>query len=57
MARDEVVARAKQVAAPFCHEVDLDSCTTSAAVLNWIMQVAGKQWATPAGAYRPRVGI
>jgi len=27
--------------------VDLERCTTSAEVLDWIMQVAGKQWATP----------
>lgn len=27
------------------YEVDLDTCTTSAAVLDWIMQIAGKTWA------------
>lgn len=28
------------------YEVDLDECGTSAAVLDWIVQVAGKIWAT-----------
>lgn len=28
------------------YAVDLETCTTSAEVLDWIMQVAGKLWAT-----------
>jgi hypothetical protein len=28
------------------YEIDLETCTTSAAVLDWIMQVAGKTFAT-----------
>jgi hypothetical protein len=28
------------------YEIDLETCTTSAQVLDWIMQVAGKTWAT-----------
>lgn len=27
------------------YEIDFERCKTSAAVLDWIMQVAGKQWA------------
>lgn len=30
---------------PYCYEVDLEGCLTSAAVLNRIAQVAGKTWA------------
>ncbi len=30
------------------YEVDLERCTTSAEVLDWIMQVASKTWATDA---------
>jgi hypothetical protein len=30
------------------YEVDLDDCLTSAEVLDWIMQVAGKTWADDA---------
>jgi hypothetical protein len=30
------------------YEVDLEHCRTSAEVLDWIMQVAGKNWATDA---------
>src|SRR6266487_1772983 len=30
------------------YEVDLDDCTTSAQVLDWMMQVAGKSWADDA---------
>lgn len=26
------------------YEIDLDSCTTSAEVLDWICQIAGKTW-------------
>ena len=29
------------------YEIDLDTCTTSPEVLDWIMQVDGKVWATP----------
>lgn len=29
-------------------EVDLDACLTAAAVLGWIVTVAGEAWATPA---------
>lgn len=29
------------------YEVDLDTCTTPAQVLDWIAQVAGKTWADP----------
>ncbi len=28
------------------YEVDLEQCRTSAAMLDWIMQIAGKLWAT-----------
>lgn len=28
------------------YAIDLDRCTTSAEVLDWIIQVAGKSWAT-----------
>ena len=30
------------------YEVDLEECTTGLDVLDWILQVAGKRWATPA---------
>ncbi len=30
---------------PGWYDVDLDQCTTSAGVLDWIIQVAQKQWA------------
>jgi hypothetical protein len=30
------------------YEVDLERCPTAAAVLDWIAQVQGKGWATPA---------
>ena len=30
------------------YEIDLDACRTSAAVANWIFQVAGKTWAAAA---------
>jgi hypothetical protein len=33
------------------YEVDLERCKTSAQVLDWIMQVAGKNWATPQVMY------
>jgi hypothetical protein len=29
------------------YDIDLEGCTTSAAVLDWIAQVEGKVWATP----------
>lgn len=29
------------------YEVDLEACTTSAQVLDWILQVHGKPWCTP----------
>jgi hypothetical protein len=32
---------------PYRYEVDLDTCTTSAEVLDWILQIAGKAWASP----------
>lgn len=32
----------------FEYEIDLDECSTSAEVLDWIAQVAGKIWATDA---------
>lgn len=28
------------------YEIDLDGCTTSAAILDWLCQVTGKVWAT-----------
>lgn len=28
----------------YLYEIDLDQCTTSAEVLDWIMQLHGKQW-------------
>jgi hypothetical protein len=31
---------------PLQYEIDLDRCTTSAAVLDWICQIANKTWAT-----------
>lgn len=31
----------------YIYEVDLERCTTSAEVLDWIMHVAGKHWSTP----------
>jgi hypothetical protein len=31
---------------PYRYEVDLDACTTSAEVLDWIIQVAQKGWAS-----------
>ncbi len=31
---------------PYRYEVDLDDCTTSAEVLDWIIQVAEKGWAS-----------
>jgi hypothetical protein len=30
------------------YEVDLDTCTSSAEILDWIMQIAGKIWADDA---------
>lgn len=33
---------------PYRYEVDLDRCRTSAEVLDWICQVAGKGWADDA---------
>lgn len=33
---------------PYRYEVHLDRCTTSAEVLDWICQVAGKTWANDA---------
>jgi len=33
---------------PYRYEVDLDDCTTSAQVLDWIIQVAEKTWADDA---------
>ncbi len=32
---------------PHGYEVDLDRCTTSAEVLDWICQVAKKSWGSP----------
>jgi hypothetical protein len=32
--------------AGYGYEVDLEDCTTSAQVLDWIMQIAGKNWGT-----------
>lgn len=32
----------------YYYEIDLDTCTTPAEVLDWICQIAGKQWETPA---------
>jgi hypothetical protein len=29
------------------YDIDLEQCTTSAEVLDWIVQVEGKAWATP----------
>ena len=29
------------------YEIDLDECLTAGGVLDWLMQVAGKTWATP----------
>ena len=31
----------------WCYEIDLERCTNSAQVLDFIFQVQGKQWATP----------
>lgn len=31
---------------PGWYDVDLDKCSTSAGVLDWIMQVEGKAWST-----------
>jgi hypothetical protein len=28
----------------YCYEIDLDSCTSSAQVLDWICQITGKLW-------------
>ena len=28
----------------YCYEIDLDTCTSSAEVLDWICQINGKQW-------------
>jgi hypothetical protein len=39
--------RAKYTLSCRGYEVDLEECTTSAEMLDWIMQVAGKSWATP----------
>src|SRR5688572_29071962 len=33
---------------PCQYEIDLDTCTTSAEVLDWICQVIGKSWADDA---------
>lgn len=33
---------------PYRYEVDLEDCTTSAEVLDWIFQIAGKTWADDA---------
>jgi hypothetical protein len=33
---------------PYDYEVDLETCTNSAAVLDWVAQVAGKNWGTKA---------
>lgn len=30
---------------PYRYEIDLETCTTSAEVLDWICQIAGKTWA------------
>jgi hypothetical protein len=32
----------------YVYEIDLDTCTTSAEVLDWLCQVAGKVWADDA---------
>jgi hypothetical protein len=32
------------MAGGYRYEVDLEDCTTSAAVLDWIFQIAGKEW-------------
>ena len=29
------------------YEIDLESCTSSAQVLDWLCQIAGKSWSTP----------
>lgn len=33
---------------PYRYEIDLDTCTSSADVLDWICQIAGKDWADDA---------
>ncbi|MGH3548398.1 MAG: hypothetical protein ACRDQU_09860 [Pseudonocardiaceae bacterium] len=33
---------------PYRYEIDLRTCTTSAQVLDWICQIAGKEWADDA---------
>ncbi|HZP08828.1 hypothetical protein, partial [Methyloceanibacter sp.] len=30
----------------YAYEIDLEGCTTSASILDWIFQLAGKGWAT-----------
>ncbi len=34
------------VTEPYYYEIDLERCLTSAKVLDWIFQIAGKTWAT-----------
>ena len=38
------------------YEVDLDTCTSSARVLDWIMQIAGKVWGSTAAEHYVIVG-
>jgi hypothetical protein len=35
------------VRAPYGYEIDLEDCTTSAEVLDWIAQIEAKTWGTP----------
>jgi hypothetical protein len=41
-------ARVLHTVEPYRYEIDLDTCTTSAEVLDWICQAAGKTWADDA---------
>jgi hypothetical protein len=53
--RLDPAARVLYPVEPYRYEIDLDTCTSSAEVLDWISQVAGKTWAddtTVAGLIR-----
>ena len=44
----ETAALTLYIEGRWTYEVDLERCRTSAQVLDWIMQVASKQWSTDA---------
>jgi hypothetical protein len=46
--RERLVLDLHDDAGHWLYEIDLERCATAAAVLDWIMQVAGKAWTTDA---------